>query len=423
MAWASKLAFFNRPVWNGSGRLVQPDALLHELWAMILDDTVDGAEVRISMSGWDLPADQVATEIVMTSLRGAVARGCDVKVIAPTLWTNPDPADPDNRPMWFNLVEGSALHWELEELLGDNIRYWRSGNAITRNINHTKFILTPQAQGESIQADWVIATGSCNLRRRDLDRTNELVLFGGRPGLYMAFESYWEALWAVCGGYSPSFYSEIHEEPALNTRLFFLPFSKENPPPLDPGAQADPVLDLLGSIVPGPEASVRVAMATWTNNGRGREVLAKLMELRQQGCDVRVIGHHETQVFEREEWQNCPLDPLAGDDAPKVGKCETSQDVWRTMHGTIPWAKSQTHTKFVLVEGPVRRGGVVANHRIVLGGTMNFSTPIWYEDKGMTEIVLEFLDDPYMWDQYRECWHWLCRQSWETWGAPDGPLA
>jgi hypothetical protein len=424
VAAKNRVVLFNRPDWDGRGRFVNGDNSLHEVLALVLDQAADGTEIRMTMSGWQVPDEQVETEVFLQSLRSVVERGCSIRVVAPVVWTNPDPTDPENRPMWFNIPDDSALKLGLDELLGDNIRYFKSGNDLVRNINHTKFILVDQSRGDAIDADFVVATTSCNLRRRDVIRTNELLLFAQNPGLYLAYENFWEAIWRAAAREEPTFYGEIYEDPGAGLRVFFLPFTDKNMDPLDPGGSPDPVLNLLGLIEPGPDVSVRVAMATWTTGGRGGTIVDRLVQLRQQGCDVRVIGHAETQFFEREDWQNCPLDPWteAADFSNHVGKCETSQGVWNALHGTVPWAKSQMHTKFVMVDGPQRRGGTVGHHRVVLGGTMNFSTPIWYDEKCMTETVLEFIDTPDIWDAYREIWNWLCRQAWRSWGAPCGPM-
>jgi phosphatidylserine/phosphatidylglycerophosphate/cardiolipin synthase-like enzyme len=421
----NRLVLFNRPEWSDKGTLVAADNSLHEVFALVLDQAVDGADIRISMSGWDTPDSQIDTEIVLQSLRNAVERGCNVRVVAPVVWTNPDPTDPENRPMWFNIPDDSALKLALDELLGDNIRYFRSGNKLVNNINHTKIFLVDSARGNAINGDFVVATASCNLRRRDLHRTNEMALFLGDPGLYMAFENYWEAIWRASVRQEPTFYGEIYSDPSVGIRVFFLPFFDQGMPPLDPGGDQDPVLNLLSLIEPGPGVSVRVAMATWTMGGRGGVIANRLVELAEQGCDVRVIGHAETGFFEiMEDWKNCPLDPWTQepDYSNNIGKCETSQGVWDAFHGIVPWAKSQMHTKFVMVDGPLRRGGSVQNQRVVIGGTMNFSTPIWFQEKGMTEIVLEYVDQPDIWNAYREVWNWLCRQAWHSWGSPEGPL-
>lgn len=406
---------FNYPEWSQQGKLVKADNSLHARLASFIDGARPGSKIRIALSSWQMSDKAVETDKLLKALKGAFERGVNVKFVGPVTWKNPDPSDPSNRPEWFHLDVNSLLKKEIDLLFGDNIRYWRGGNGLAANINHNKFVLLSDVESDSLNATRVVTTCSGNWRGRDRDRHNDMMVVAGDVGLYTAYMYYWSALWAAAGKQPIPAYKKLYDDPARGLRAFFLPYPED----YQGASQRDPVLSLLDDIVPGPTARIRVAQATWNYGGRGKAILDALMARADEGCDVRVLAHHELEALDEDLYLRCTVDPLASDQV-KTGKCETHQVIWDklTQQGLIPWGKSPTHTKILLVDAPLKSLGGSAHHKIVVTGSLNFSASIHYGSKGMGENVLMLRDDAALFAKYEEYWNWLCAHTWKSSGEP-----
>jgi hypothetical protein len=417
--WGALFGLFSRPDWD-EGYLEKKDAYLHEEIAALLDQAVPGTEIRLVMPGWQVPDSQVDDEIVLEAIQRALDRGCHLLVIGPVVWENKHPDDPESKPEWFHIDANGKLKQRLDAMLGDRIRYWRSGNEVTSNINHNKYILLEEVRGAAADSPFVVLTATSNLRRPDIQRPNDAVLLAGNRPLFDAFWAVWTASWHATGREDPTPFPNRHDVPTLAMSVRFFPLKED---PGWSGENPDPVLHALDSVDCVPGASVHVTMATWFDAGRGAKVLDRLLDLADGGCDVRVLAHHELEVTGDEPYKQCTIAPLRDGIDPRKGYCETTQPVWdeMTRNGGIRWGKTASHSKYVLVEGPVEQDGVTQWRRIVVTGSANFATPIWYDSNGMTETVLVFTDNEQMWGQYAEHWNWLCRESWYTLNDPCGP--
>ncbi|MEZ4382653.1 MAG: phospholipase D-like domain-containing protein [Nannocystaceae bacterium] len=401
---AERLALFNHPDWNSSGKLVSSDSFLIDQVIGLLNQAEEGCQVRMTVSGWDVADSQVQYDGILNAMKSAVARGVDIKFVAPMLWT-PNPDDPEDKIEWFQMRADGAVISELDKLYRGNIRHWPGSQELCRNINHNKFICFSQLRGAESQPKWVVANMSCNWRYRDRDRPNDMLLFAEDRGVYLAFLRYWQALWMASGqAQSLPKYKVIYDDIPAGLRVYFLPL---------PDGSTDPVLDLLNSVIVTSGTKVRVVMATWGYGGRGKTILDKLLSLSNAGADVRVIAHHELQFNHEEEWRRCSLDPL--DDVNTYGYCETTQAIWEKMaaQGLIRWAKSSSHSKYILVDGPLVGGGA-QTHRVVLTGPLNFGNPVTYSDCAMAENVVVLRDDDAIYQRYLDNFNWLCQEAWRS---------
>lgn len=408
---------FNYPEWNQQGQLVKGDNSLHAKLASFIAGARPGSKIRIALSSWQMSDKSVPKDALLAALKGAFERGVSVKFVGPVTWKNPDPSDPENKPEWFHLDVDSLLKKEIDALFGDNIRYWR-GTGVAANINHNKFVLFSDVESPSLNATQIVTTCSGNWRGRDRDRQNDMMVVGGDAELYTAYMYYWSALWESAALKPVPAYKKIHDNPATGTRAYFLPFPKDYPQGQNP---RDPVLGILEDVVSGPTSRIRVAQATWNYSGRGKNIYDALIKLADAGCDVRILAHHELEALDDDLYLRCTIDPLASDELP-VGKCETHQAIWDklALHGGIPWGKSPTHTKIMLVDAPLKSLGGPENHPIVVMGSLNFSSSIEYAGKGMTENVLVIRDDTDLFAKYEEYWQWLCSETWKSDGTPCG---
>lgn len=406
---------FNYPEWNDSGKLVKPDNSLHSDLTSFIGGARPGSKIRIALSSWQMSDKSVPHDAILAALKGAIERGVSVKFVGPVLWKNPDPSDPENHVEWFQLDQDCLLKKEMDELFGDNLRYWRGGNGIAGNINHNKFVLFSDVDSPKLNATRVVTTCSGNWRQRDRDRQNDLMVIAGDVGLYTAYMYYWSALWAAAGREPLPAYKKIYDNPSTGLRAYFLPYPEGYPQGASP---LDPVLGVLDDIVSGPTSRIRVAQATWNYSGRGKSIYDALVKRADEGCDVRILAHHEMQVYDEDLYQRCTPDPLATDQV-KTGMCETHQTIWDklSLHGQIPWGKSPTHTKLMLVDAPLKSLGGSAHHKVVVTGSLNFSASLHYTGKGMTENVLVIHDDAELFSKYEEYWKWLCSGTWRSSGS------
>jgi hypothetical protein len=409
---ADRLALFNHPDWSASGKLVSPDPFLIDQVINLLGQAERGCQIRMTVSGWDVADDRVAHDGLLNAMKAALSRGCDLKFIAPMLWSA-DPDDPDDRPEWFQIDRDAALVGELSKVFRGNLRHWPPGlDKFCANINHNKFALFSQLRGGEGEPKWVVANMSCNWRYRDRDRPNDMLLSAEDRGLYLAFLRYWQSLWMAAGeAPTRSRYRHFYEDADEGVRAYFLPL---------PNGSEDPVMELLNSVIVTSATTIRVVMATWDYDGRGKRILDKLLSLADAGADVRILAHHELQFNHDEEWRQCSVDPL--DDLNVTGYCETSQTVWAKIagNGAIRWGKCASHSKYVLVESPLSGGGGDV-HRVVLSGPLNFGSPLTYGNCAMAENLIVLEDDDLIYQRYVDNFNWLCQEAWKT--SADAPCA
>ena len=407
----ARLAIFNKPDWNSSGKLVKPDPFIIDSMVALINQAPGGTQIRATVSGWDIYDQWLESDPILNAFKAAQARGCDLKMVLPMLWTkNPD--DPEDKMQWFQMNTAWQSIEALQVAFRGNIRHWPSSQELCKNINHNKFLLFSSLDDGGAKTKWVIANLSCNWRYRDRDRPNDMLVVSEDRPLYISFLRYWQALWMAAGREaSIPHFKYIYEDPPNGMKVYFLPL---------PDGSADPVMELLNSVIPSAQSRVYVVMATWGYGGRGKTICDKLIQLADAGCDVRVIAHHEMQINnEQKEWTLCKIEPLS--DTEPVGYCETSQAVWeRLASSKILWGKSASHSKYILVDAPLVGGGALP-HKVVLTGPLNFGNPVTYGACAMAENVVVLKDDAEIYQRYLDNWNWLCTEAWRKSAASPCP--
>ncbi|MCB9703444.1 MAG: hypothetical protein H6711_16245 [Myxococcales bacterium] len=400
----SRLAVFNHPDWSG-GHLVKSDSTIINTFASLLDQAPAGCQVRLTVSGWDVKDNELDKEKVYVAVKKAQARGCDVKMVLPGLFYD-DPDDPDDAIHWYQMNAAWKSIAQIDELFRGNSRHWPGSQELCQNINHNKFILFSQLDsGNGAKPKWVVATASCNWRDRDHVRANTLMIFSEERGLYLAFLRYWQALWMASNkAQSVAKFPFVYKDAATKTTAWFMPL---------PDGSPDPVVELLDSIVTGPDAQVLVSMSSWSYSSRGKTITDKLIALANAGCDVRVIAHHETAWTDpNRPWLVCSVDPL--DNAVLGGYCETSQTVWERFANNpyIKWGKSDSvHSKNIVVKARIKGRGDTPI-KIVQTGAINFGNPVTYGACAMAENLVQIEDDDELYQRFVDNWFWLCSECW-----------
>lgn len=408
----SRLAVFNHPDWNSSGRLVKSDAFIIDTIVALVKQAPAGTQIRVTVSGWDVYDGNLGSDPLLKAFKGAIARGCDLKMVLPMLWFK-DPDDPEDKMEWFQMDANWKVIEELQKTFRGNIRHWPGSQELCKNINHNKFVLFSQLDDGGSKPKWVIANSSCNWRYRDRDRPNDMIVVSEDRPLYLSFLRYWQALW-MAAGKEPSLphFKYVYDDVPGGVKMYYLPL---------PDGSSDPVMDLLNSVIPTAQSKIYLVMATWGYGGRGKTICDKLLQLANQGCDVRIIAHHELQFSnEQKDWTLCKIDPLS--DGEPMGYCETSQAVWEKIagNGKIRWAKSASHSKYILVDAPLVGGGSDP-HKVLLTGPLNFGNPVTYSGCAMAENVVVIKDDADLFQRYIDNWNWLCTEAW--FHSPVSPCA
>ena len=396
---ADRLAIFNHPEWNPSGKLVQGDSFLIDQLIALFAQAEEGSQIRIAVAGWMVADSQVQYDGLIGAIKGALGRGCDLKIIAPALSTSDTATD------WYHLGRGSGLAAELDAMLRGNIRFWPKEQGACGGISHNTFVLFSQLRGAATKPKWVLADMSADWRPSGHERPNDMMVFAEERGLYLAYLRYWQTLWMAAGGASHlSRHLQTYDDAGGGVTVHFQPH---------PGETKDPLIALLETVLVTSETRIFVSMAAWGYTGRGKALLDKLFSLSAAGCDVRVIAHH--QLGETQQEVACPVEP--GDGVVGVGLCETSAAVWEKLagQGKVRWAKSSTHSKYLLIEGPFIGGGG-ETQRLVAACRQGF------RDGGVDPVatggceaaghLLLVRDDLEIFQRYLDNWSWLCGESW-----------
>jgi len=416
---ADRLAIFNHPEWNPSGKLVQADGFLVEQLIALFTQAEEGSQIRIAVAGWTVAGSQLQYDALLGAIKGALSRGCDLKVIGPLLGS-PDPGTGD---VWYQLDASSGLAAELKAMFRGNIRFWPKDQGAcggsSHSHSHNTFVLFSQLRGAATKPKWVLADMSAQWRPSARERPNDMMLFAEERGLYLAYLRYWQALWMAAGGaqrlphHLPTF-----DDPDSGVTVHFQ--SQE-------GEGKDPLIALLESVLLTSETRIFASMAAWGYTGRGKSLLDKLLSLSTAGCDVRVIAHH--QLGATEPGLSCPVEPGDPGDGVGVGLCETSSVVWAKLEGQgkIRWAKSATHSKYLLIEGPfigtgtgtgTGTGGGGETQQVVIACRQGFRDggvdPALSDGCDVAGHLLVIRDDPEIFQRYLDNWSWLCGDSWLT---------
>jgi len=181
-----------------------------------------------------------------------------------------------------------------------------------------------------------------------------------------------------------------------------------------PSFDSNRALELLRAGTQNPSATFRDGQEEAIRHvveGRGRllvvektgwgksSALTALLDHAKGGSDVRVLANHHNDRC----WccTPCRLHPAS---SPQGGYCETKEAVWGALHNAgIPWGKVGTHSKILIVSGPLKEGG---SRSSVYTGSTNFSQP-----SNQPDAWVGVHNDASIFDQYNTWWKWLCSST------------
>ena len=266
-AQSRKQAFFAFP--EGA-----PDLTVETEFRKLVRAAVPGSTVRISVYGFS--RHNVASEVI-----AAGQRGVDIRVVVDGLNRFESPKGSGN------YVPFSALQ-EIRTALGDDAVVICSedevppvhlkGGCLSSGINHNKFAVFSELCDGSHD---VVYQSSSNFSAQQNSAHQNAVIIREDPALYGAYLQYWNDEASKVP--MPNYYRE------LSSRAFLFPRPRDGLGLREPAT--DTVKTILDNVSCTGGTRVRVAMAYWNNS---RDYLVdKLRDMRDAGCDVRVISNIE----------------------------------------------------------------------------------------------------------------------------------
>jgi phosphatidylserine/phosphatidylglycerophosphate/cardiolipin synthase-like enzyme len=307
---------------------------------------------------------------------------------------------------------GSEVFSMLEEAFTKDfkstIRSFRNAHPIlkTNNINHNKFILFEELDGQlkeggRVKGKWIVAQSSANWTIGALRRPQDLVLISDK-NLYSAYLHYYLLMFDnahkiidldTISTQRPDF-KPIWRDTTAGLTAYFGPMDQSK----------DPVLKILKSLQCNNQATIRIAMSGWngkdnldpeikSDDDRGVRIAKLLKKKMIQGCNVQVLAYHS-------------------------GKHKGYDFMIRK---NIPVGRSSTHTKFMLIEGILKNNFFEPNaegqkfRKIVLTGSSNWNNNAFYLDSDPTAETILIIDgDSNTYQQYKDYWSWMCEnEAWD----------
>jgi cysteine-rich repeat protein len=302
-------AFFSVPTVAGSD-----SSMLNEL-SRLVQMAAPGSQIHLSMYEW--------TNMDFANLLVAAAtdpgRGVDVRVVLDGSHPDADIVAALEAGLGADHVH-RCIHADCSACIGDQ-------------INHNKFFLFTALTDGSTN---VVVQSSANLNGGIISRHNNLVIIRGDRTLYDFYLSYWNDLSA--GVRNMDYYRSITGDGG--TKAYFFP-----------RASGDTILSVIENIHCDAGATVRVAMAFFTD-GRD-EVATALANKHREGCDVQVIiGTYDASPGAD------VMDALDGAGVPV---------------SVAPDGDRNVHSKYMIIDARYGEGATVEH--LVFTGSHNYTGP------------------------------------------------
>lgn len=299
---------------------------------------------------------------------------------------------------WFQVspqVESILKQNKINEVIW---RVWGAGgdkgltNLGLVNINHAKVWLFEDIHGRPVSI-----VSSSNWRTSDRSRENSAIITSD-TAVYDELERLTSRVWSLADAQLQTtddwhlFGKTVEFDRDFET--YITPSAKGQPAPRDPHLEL--LKDVRCTPTNGKPSSeiVWVAGSTWSNGGRGKLVMDELIRIKKDGCDVRIIGAG------------------VGIDGP-----ETTDAIFdRAKAANIPWSRTATHNKYIVVWAPLASRNKVRTD-VVVAGALNFTSSI--TSGGMLEVTHKIFGHAVV-KRFRDDWLRVCKAN--TSASPDACL-
>lgn len=320
-----------------------PDDQLEELLLDLLAEAPPGSEVRAAFFTWSRTR-------MARAFGDALDRGVDVEVVVGNTNRHPDGRD-----------------WQaigiLKDRLGDRLTICDEGGdngCIGTGIQHNKFVLFSSLEDGSQD---VVFQSSANLTNPQRTAFNNVVVIRGDTTLYDAYRAYWTDLKAQQRDLD--YYRSTVGD--LRTKAYFFP--------RDGG---DTVVNILGNVHCDQGATIRIAMAFFTNV---RVAIAdRLRQMAMDGCDIGLV------LRDAPEYNS-----VGGE----VRSALTHPDIDLAVFGVND--HPSVHSKYLIIDGAY--GAQATEQKLVWTGSHNYTGPaLTRNDETLLKIRDEAVMQAYMTD-------------------------
>jgi hypothetical protein len=386
------LPVFSMSTWD-NGHLTWADCGPLHAYVKMIDGTIKGDKIDICMCAW---YDQAWPVVV--ALKNAYDRGVVIRILAHGIrcggsWVRTD------------CITGMTL----KSFLGDSYRTW-SAPAPLNNALHNKFMLIHRRSDRPSDRRFFVVNSGMNWAVFDLSR-NVDVMIANNASIYNMFRFFFDSLWEFSVSKDKS---NLNITPQVTWKMGDIAISAHFWPTVSSGqliAKNHPFVAILDEFVPGPNTKIRVIAASWSTG----LPLDRLIEHRNGGSDVRVAANHHRDLKCHGYYNCCTITPGKGDikscsnEVETSMPCETEEGVWVKLHGDniykkrIPWAKIASHSKVLLISGPLKNGGKRSS---VYTGSLN-----WSAVSNVADSFIGIHNDPLIFSQYENWWNWLCKNT------------
>lgn len=239
------------------------------------------------------------------------------------------------------------------------------GNSTSSSINHNKFILISSTNSG---AKNIVMQTSHNFYEKAATKFQDMIVTKNTPLLYQAYLAYWNEQFNE----NKDFKYHSKKDSENNLKAYFFPRKKkdncEEIPYTVNNDCGDTYISILNNVTCTPGAKIRVAMASYTASRNN--VFKKLVSLKTQGCDVKV---------------------LARESIPEV------KAILGDAMFVIPY---NLHSKFMLIEASY--AGSKERKKIVFTGSHNFNKKSLRRND---ETIIRIYNNLEVYQQYENFWN------------------
>lgn len=353
---------------------------IHDQLIELLNNAAPESSVFLSVPGWDYAG-------LATAVKKAKDRGVKIRIIA----NGYERATQSKDKEWF-FIQNNVCKVLFNQACTninthskkDFIRIWNTHSYEGlkergfSGINHAKFALFKKSGDMSD----IVVVSSANFRHRDRTRENSGILLQNNVRAYNYLNKLADAMWrlALPGDDIPL--QPVDDRIFGSKRHVGCGISLNVTPLVDKSrTKVSPFMDALEGVQckrDDKRGSIKVAASTWPE--RAMAVNNRLVELKKQGCDVRVIGEGI--------------------------KGETNDAIFQQFKdANIPIGKSTSHNKYMIIDSMY--ANKKERQRVVIGGSLNLGgTAVTVPS--MLEAGFTIENRPDLYADYLNNWFWLC---------------
>jgi len=256
-----------------------------------------------------------------------------------------------------------------------------NSDASTTSINHNKFAVFSALNTTNGLAKKVVFQTSHNFTLADTRKIQDAIVLQ-HDGLYDAYRTYWSDMRSRAKSGMKNFEFKIYSDNTNGVSAAFLPRRSGGK-----AVSKDIIIELLDTISKPAETTIRIGMSDWVSRPA---ITDKLRELQIAGASIELV-----------------VKSSIGDDAKSgIAVLKANGAKVTNLNMTEPGQKINIHSKFLLLEGPMKSGATsliaTGSHNYTMNALINNNetlvmlenSPLFskYKDYFKTLLTLPSLD-------------------------------